>query len=48
MMIIYYKPVKVTIDASSFAKVIINVVVRYYGLLDLIVTNRGLLFISKF
>ena len=46
--IVYYKPVKVTIDASSFAEVIIDVVVRYYGFLDSIVTNRGLLFTLKF
>ena len=45
---VYYKPVKVIIDAPSLAEVIINVVVRYHGLPDLIATNRELLFISKF
>ena len=45
---VHYKPVKVTIDALGLAEVIIDVVVRHYGLPDLIVTNRGSLFTSKF
>ena len=45
---IYYNPVKVNIDALSFAEVIINMIVRHHSLFDSIVTNRGLLFISKF
>ena len=45
---IYYKPVKVTINAPGFAEVIIDIVVRHHGLPDSIVTNRGLLFTSKF
>ena len=44
----YYKPVKIMFDAYVLAKVIINVVVRDYGFLDSIVTNKSLLFISKF
>ena len=44
----HYKPVKVTIDASGLPEVIINVVVRHYGLPDSIVTNWGSLFTSKF
>ena len=43
-----YKPVKITIDAPGFAKVIIDVVVRHYGLLDSIITHWGFLFTSKF
>lgn len=31
---VYYKPVKVTIDTSDLAKIIINVVVYYYGILS--------------
>ena len=31
---IHYKLVKVTINALGFAKVIINVVIRYHNLLD--------------
>ena len=45
---VYYKPVKVTIDAPGLADVIINVVVRHHGLLDSIVTNQRLLFTLKF
>ena len=45
---VHYEPVKVTIDAPRLAEVIIDVVVRHYGLLDSIVTNRGSFFTSKF
>ena len=37
--IVYYKPVNVIIDALDLAKVIINIVMRYHDLPDLIVTN---------
>ena len=45
---VHYEPVKVTIDALALAKVIIDVVVRHFGLSNSIVTNRGSLFTSKF
>ena len=45
---VYYKLVKITIVAPSLAKVIINVVVRYHGLSNLIITNWGSLFTLKF
>ena len=45
---IHYKPVKVTINASGLAEVIIDVVVRHHGLPDSIVTNRGFFFTLKF
>ena len=45
---VYYKSVKVTIDAPGLAEVIIDIVMRHHGLPDLIVTDRGLLFTSKF
>ena len=45
---VYYKLVKVTIDAPELAEVILNVVVWHYGLSDSIVSDRGLLFTSKF
>ncbi len=45
---VHYKPVKVTINAPSLAEVIVNVVVRHHGVSELIVTDRGLLFTSKF
>ena len=48
MKIIHYEPVKVTINILGFAEVIIYVVVRHHGLPNLIVTNRGSLFILKF
>ncbi len=45
---VYNEPVKITIDASGLAEVIIDVVVHHHGVLELIVTDRGLLFTSKF
>ncbi len=45
---VYYKPVKVRIDAPDLVEVIINVVVHYHGVPELIVTDWYLLFISKF
>ena len=48
MKMVYYKLVKVTIDTSGLAKVIINIVIRHHGFSDSIVTNRVLLFTSKF
>ncbi len=45
---VHYKPVKVTINASSFVEVILDVVVRYHGLPDSIVNDRGSVFTSKF
>ena len=45
---VHYEPVKVTINALGLTEVIINVVVRHHGLPDSIVTNRRLLFTSKF
>ncbi len=46
--IIHYEPVKVTINAPGLAKVIIIVVVRHQGVPESVVTDRDLLFISKF
>ncbi len=48
MKIVHYLPIKVTINALSLAKVIIDVVVRHHGVPESIVTDRGLLFTSKF
>lgn len=48
MKIVYYNPFKVTINAPALAEVIINTVVWHYGLLDLIVSDQGSGFISKF
>ena len=45
---VHYKPVKITINTPDLAEVIINVVVRHHGLPDLIVTDWGSFFTSKF
>ena len=37
--IVYYKLVKVIINTLDFAEIIINVVVKHYGLPNLIITN---------
>lgn len=44
----YYESVKVTINASGLAEVIINVVVQHYSLLDCIISNYKANFTSKF
>ena len=36
---VYYKPVKITIDAPGLAEIIINMIVRHHSLSNLIVTN---------
>ena len=45
---VHYKLVKVTINISGLAKVIFDMVVWHYDLLDSIVSNRGSLFTFKF
>ncbi len=45
---VYYEPVKVTINVPGLAEVIIDMVVRNHGVPKSIVTDQGLLFISKF
>ena len=45
---IYYEPIKVTIDAPSLAEVTIDMVVRHDGLPDSIIRDCKLLFTSKF
>ena len=37
--IIHYKPIKITIDAPGLAEVLIDIIVRQYGLLDSIVSD---------
>ena len=44
---VYYKLVKVTIDASGLSEVIIDVVLQDHGLPDSIVSDRGSVFTSK-
>ena len=45
---VYYKVVKTTIDALGLAEVIIEVVVKHYGFLESIISDRDSLFNSKF
>lgn len=45
---IHYELVKVIIDTSCLTKIIINMVVRHYALLNSIVSNQDSVFISKF
>ena len=45
---VYYKLVKVTINAPGLAKVIINVIVQYYDLSHSIISDRWGIFTSKF
>ncbi len=44
MKTVYYEPVKITIDAPSLAEVILDVIVRYYGLPNSIISDRGSVF----
>ncbi len=44
---VYYVPVKITIDASDLADVIIDMVMHQHGVLESIMTERDLFFISK-
>ena len=46
--IVYYNPVKINIDVLKLAKFMINMGMHCHGLLDSIVTNRGLFFNLKF
>lgn len=46
--IVYYKPSKVTINASWLADVIINVVMQYHGLLHSIMSDWEAIFTFKF
>ncbi len=45
---VYYKPVRVTINIPSRAEVIINVVVHHHGVPKSIIMDWSLLFTSKF
>ena len=46
--IVNYESVKVRINILNLAKVIMDVIVRYYGVPKSIVINQSSLFISKF
>ncbi len=46
--IVYYEPIKVTINTSGLAEVIFNMFVCHNKVREFIVMDQGLLFISKF
>ena len=48
MKMVYYELVQTTIIVLALAEVILNVVVRCYGLLNSIVSDYGSVFTSKF
>ena len=48
MKIVQYKPIKVIISALGLFDVILDMAVQYHSLFNLIVTDRDLLFTSKF
>ena len=45
---VHYKLLKIIFDTPKLIKVIIDVVIYHYSLLDLIVTNKNLFFTLKF
>ncbi len=45
---LHYEPVKITIEAFSLAVIILDVIVRHQNLPNSIVSDWGLVFISKF
>ena len=45
---VYYKPIKIIINAPGLAEVIIDIIVCHDGFSESIVTDKGSLFISKF
>lgn len=46
--IVYYQPVKITVDALDFVEVILDMVVPHHGLPNSIVSDWGSVFISRF
>ncbi len=48
MKMVHYEPIKVTINARGLAKGISDVVVRHHRIPESIITDKSLLFTSKF
>lgn len=46
--IVHYKPVKTRLNVAGLAKIVIDVVIKYYGLSGSIISDQGSLFILKF
>lgn len=45
---IYYELIKIINDSLGLTKVILDVIVKYHGFFNLIMSDRGSIFISKF
>lgn len=45
---VYYKPIKITIDVLGLVEIIIEAIVWHYSLPDSIVRDQGFVFTSKF
>lgn len=45
---IFYKPIKIIIDASDLVKVILDVVIQHHSLSNSIMSDWGLVFTLKF
>lgn len=45
---VYEKSVKVNINALRLAKVYLDIVIYHYSLLDIVITNKSLVFTSNF
>ncbi len=45
---VHYEPVSVIIDTTGVVEVMIDVIVHHHGVLESIITDRDLLFTSKF
>lgn len=45
---VHYEVVKITINIGELAPIIIDILIKHHGLLELIISDRGSLFTSKF
>ena len=45
---LYYKSVKININASGLGEVIVDMVGQHHGLMHFIINDRGVIFSSKF
>lgn len=45
---IYYKLVKIVINILSLVKVIFNIIIKYYNILNFIINKKDTVFILKF
>lgn len=45
---IYYKPIKIIIDNLSLIKIMFNIIIKYYNILDFINSKKNIIFLLKF